>query len=94
MAIEGAAFLLAIGQALARIHVEHDGLRRLPPVHLADPLTGKIGERGKILEPAQPLRLEHPIWLAGATEPEIARSPTTRRIAGSWHSLSPSFTSS
>jgi hypothetical protein len=39
VAIIGAAFLLAIGRALARIHVEHDGLGRSPPVYLVDPLT-------------------------------------------------------
>jgi hypothetical protein len=44
-------------------------------------------------------RLSHfvskrPIWLAEAAEPVIARSPTTRRIVGSRHSLSASFTSS
>jgi hypothetical protein len=39
MPIVGAAFLLAVGRALARIHVEYDGLRRSPLMHLVDPLA-------------------------------------------------------
>ena len=58
MAVIGAVFLIALGRALARIHVEHDGLRRSPVVHLVDPLAGKIGESSKVLGSAQPLRLE------------------------------------
>src|SRR5437868_12298904 len=46
MAVVGAAFLLAVSRALARIHVEHDPLRRSPLVHLVDPSAGQIGERG------------------------------------------------
>jgi hypothetical protein len=83
MAIVGAAFLLAIGRALARIHVEHDDLRRSPPVHLADPLTGKIGERGKVLGPAQPLRLEaaHLAGRGGRTgDRPVADHPAHRRV--------------
>ena len=64
MPVVGAAFLVAIGRALARVHVEHDHLWRSLLVHLADPLAGQIGERGKVLGPAQPLRLEAP-HLAG-----------------------------
>src|SRR6478609_1125312 len=52
MTVIGAAFLFAIGRAFARIHVEDDGLRPSPPAHLVDPLTGQIGERGKVLGPA------------------------------------------
>jgi hypothetical protein len=58
MAVIGAAFLLAIGWALARIHVEHDPLRRSAFVHLIDPLAGQIGENGKVFGPAEPLRLK------------------------------------
>jgi hypothetical protein len=43
MAVVGAAFLLTIGWALARIHVEHNHLRRAPLVHLVNPLAGQIG---------------------------------------------------
>jgi hypothetical protein len=55
MAIVGAAFLVAVGRALARIDVEHDSLRGPPVVHLVDPLAGQIGESGKVLGPAQPV---------------------------------------
>jgi hypothetical protein len=44
MPIVGAAFLLAVGRALAQIHVEDDGLRRSPLMHLVDPLVRQIGE--------------------------------------------------
>src|SRR4051794_26792380 len=64
VAIVGTAFLLSVSRALARIHVEHDSLRRSPPAHLVDPLTGQIGESNKVLGPAQPLRFETP-HLAG-----------------------------
>ena len=94
MAVVGAAFLLAVGRALARIHVEHDHLRRSPLVHLVDPLAGQIGERGEVLRPASHFVSKRPIWLAEAADPVIARSPTTQRIAGSRHSRSASFTSS
>ena len=57
MPVLGTAFLLALGRALAGIHVEHDGLRRSPTVHLVD-LAGQIGERGKVFGSALPLRLE------------------------------------
>ena len=49
MPVVGTAFLLTIGRALARIHVEHDGLRRTPLVHLVDPLTEQVGESGQVL---------------------------------------------
>jgi hypothetical protein len=47
MPVVGAAFLLAISRALARIHVEYDGLRRSPLMHLVDPLARQIGEGGE-----------------------------------------------
>src|SRR5713226_5223630 len=56
VAVVGRSFLLAAGRAFARIHIEHDGLRRSPPMRLADPLAGQIGL-------AQRLRLEA-IWPA------------------------------
>src|SRR4051794_36644269 len=64
MPVIGAAFLLAVGRALARIHVEYDGLRPSPPAHFVDPLTGQIDKGGKVLGSAQPLCLEAP-HLAG-----------------------------
>jgi type I restriction enzyme R subunit len=62
MAIVGAAFLLTAGRAFARIQVERGPRRRSPVVHLVDPMAGQIGERCKVLGPAEPLRLKpaHP----------------------------------
>jgi hypothetical protein len=95
MTVIGPTLLLAVGRALAQIHVEHDRLRQSPLVYLVDPVAGQIGERGKVRFSG---RLSHfvskrPIWLAEAAHPMIARPPTTRRIAGSRLSLSASFTS-
>jgi integrase len=39
-------------------HVEHDNPRRSSLVHLVNPVAGEIGERGEVLGPAEPLRLE------------------------------------
>ena len=94
MAVVSAAFLVAVGRALTRIHVEHDHLWRSLLVHLVDPPAGQIGECSEVPWPAQPLRLEPAIWLAEAAELAIAWWPTTQRIAGSRHSRSASFTSS
>jgi len=91
--IVSAAFLLAVGRALVRIRRARWSSAG-GAVHLIDPLAGQIGEGGKVLSPAQPLRLEAATWLAEAAKPVIARSPTTQRIAGSRDSLSASFTSS
>jgi hypothetical protein len=57
VAVVGAAFLLAVGRALARIHVENDGPRWTAGVHLVDPSSGQIGKRGKVLGPGQPCNL-------------------------------------
>src|SRR3954447_19323822 len=48
MPVIGAAFLLAVGRALARIHVEYDGLRPSSPPHFVDPPTGQISHRSKV----------------------------------------------
>jgi hypothetical protein len=64
MAIVRAALLLAISRALARIHVEHNHLRRASLMYLVNPPSGQIVERGKVLGSAQPLCLEAP-HLAG-----------------------------
>src|SRR3954454_18162049 len=58
VAVIGAAFLLAVGRAFTRIHVEYDGLRPSPAAHFVDPLTRQIGQRSKVLRPAQPSCLE------------------------------------
>ena len=75
MPVVGAAFLLAVGGALARIHVQHDDPGWSPLVHLVDPPSGQIGESGKVLGPAQPLRLET-AHLAGRS-----RGPGDRPVA-------------
>ena len=49
MTVVGAALLLAISRALARIHVEHDDPRQAPPVHGVD-VHSADGWRG-VLEP-------------------------------------------
>src|SRR5680860_1842169 len=64
VAVVGGAFLVAIGRAHARVHVEHDALRRTAAVHPVDPSTGEIGEHGEVLIIREPLRLE-PAHLAG-----------------------------
>ena len=68
MAVVGAAFLFAVGRALVRIHVEHDGPRRSPLVHRVDPLAGQSGESGEVRRTGQPLGLEAP-HMAGPGSP-------------------------
>lgn len=94
VAVIGAALLLAIGRALARIHVEHDDPRRMPLVRRVNPLARQIGECSEFLGWVSRALSKRPIWLAEAAAPWIARLPTTHRIAGSRHSRSASFTSS
>ena len=85
VAVVGAAFLLAVGRALARIHVEHDHLRRSPLMHRVDPLARQIGEGGEVLGPRQPLGLEAPhlAGRGGAAQSiaPLADHPTHRRVA-------------
>ena len=84
MAVVGAAFLLAIGRALARIHVKHNHLWRAPLVHLVNPLAGQIDKSGEVLGVVQPLRLE-PAHLGGrgcaSSNGAIADHPTHGGIA-------------
>ena len=84
MAVVGAALLLAVGRAFARIHVEHDDPRRSPLVHRVDPLARQIGESGEVLRSSQPLGLEA-AHLAGRGSLTHWRSaadhPTHRRVA-------------
>src|SRR6516162_8072830 len=94
VAVVGAAFLLAVGRAFARIHVEHDDPRRSPLLHLVDPCPGRSASAARFSGRLSHCVSKRPIWLAEAAEPVIARSPTTQRIAGSRHSRSASFTSS
>src|SRR3954453_17642411 len=58
MPVVGATFLLAVGRAFARIHVEYEGLRPPPAAHFVDPLTRQISQRSKVLRSAQPSCLE------------------------------------
>jgi hypothetical protein len=60
MPVPDAHLLFAMGRADARIHVEHDALRRTAGVNAVDPLTGKIGERGQVLFGREAARLETP----------------------------------
>ena len=94
MSVIAASFLLAVGRALAGIHVEHDDPERLPLLHLVDPLTGRSTSATRFSGRLSHLVSKRPIWLAEAAELVIAWSPTTQRIAGSRHSPSASFTSS
>jgi hypothetical protein len=94
MAVVRAAFLFAVGSAFARIHVEHDGSRPTAGMHLVDPLAWQISQSREVLGRPSHFVSKRPIWLADAADTAIARSPTTRRIAGLWHSWSASFTSS
>jgi hypothetical protein len=84
MPVVGAALLLAVGRALARIHVEQDHLRRSPLLHVVDPLAGQIGECGKVIGPAEPFRLE-PAHLAGrggiSPDRPVTYDPAHRRVA-------------
>src|SRR3954454_8390747 len=69
MTVIGTAFLLAVGRALARIHVEYDGLRPSPPAHFVNSLTGQIDKSGKVLGPAQPFRFEAAHLAGGGNRP-------------------------
>jgi hypothetical protein len=64
VAVVGGAFLLAMGRADARIHIEDDGPRRAPARNGVDPLPRETGERGEVLVTREPFRLEPP-HLAG-----------------------------
>src|SRR6516162_1398894 len=84
VAVVGTAFLLAVGWALARIHVEHDHPRRSSLVHLVDPPAGQISKSGKVLGPTEPLRLEaaHLARRGGSSgDRPVADHPAHRRVA-------------
>jgi hypothetical protein len=94
MAIVGAAFLLAIRLALARIDVDTTilGGRRWCTLSIHRP--GNSARAVKFSDRVSHSVSKRPIWLAEAALPIGALPPTTQRIAGSRHSLSASFTSS
>jgi hypothetical protein len=66
VAVVGAAFLLAIGRALARIHVEHDDPRRAPLVRLSIHWLGRSARVEKFSGRVSPSVSKRPIWLAEA----------------------------
>jgi len=81
----GAALLIAVSRALARIHVEHDDPWRSPPlVHSIDPPGRQSGKSGEVLRLRQPCGLE-PAHLAGrggrCLDGSVADHPAHRRIA-------------
>jgi hypothetical protein len=90
MAVVGAALLLAVGRALARIHVEHDDPRLTPLMHRVDPLARQIGEGGEVRRTGQPFGFEA-AHLAGRGCPThrcpAADYPTHRRIAAQPHGV-------
>ena len=49
MAATDAAFLLAIGRALVRVHLGDVIFGSRPLVHIVDPVSGQIGKSGKVL---------------------------------------------
>jgi hypothetical protein len=84
VAVIGGAFLIAMGRADAAVHVEHDCLGRMPPMHPINPLPRQIGQRGEVLVGGKELRLEAP-HLAGGSgllcNSVTADNPAHRRIA-------------
>ena len=83
MTVVGGALLVAEGRADARIHVEHDGVGRMPAVDPIDPPPGQIGEGGKVSTLGEPLRLEaaHLACRGGPTRNGLAADdPAHRRV--------------
>jgi len=84
VAVVGGAFLVAMGRADARIHVEHDGPRCSAAMNAVDPLSGEARECCKILIAREPLGLEPP-HLAGrcsfALDRLAADDPAYGRVA-------------
>ena len=60
VAVPAAHLLLAMRRADAGIHVEQNASRRTAAMNAVDSLTGKIGERGKVLFGTEPARFETP----------------------------------
>jgi hypothetical protein len=72
MAVPDAHFLLAVGRAYARIHIEHDTSRRAAAVHKVDPLSEKIGKSREVYGRRKPLRLK-PAHLARRGRAALSR---------------------
>src|ERR1035437_5230561 len=56
--VVGCAFLVAIGLAHTRVHVEHDAVQRTAAANPVNPSPAEIGERDKVLIIRKPIRLE------------------------------------
>src|ERR1017187_1132167 len=94
VAVVGGAFLIAIGLAHARVHVEHNAVQWTVAVHPVNPSPGEIGERDKVLIVRKPLGLEASHLAGGGCLLRCgvtADNPAHRRITPS---RSASFTSS
>jgi len=81
--VPDAHLLFAMPRADARIHIEHNASGRMAAMNAAYPLTGKTGERGKVLFGTEPARFETP-HLACRCRASRGRfsagNPTHRRI--------------
>src|SRR5664280_3361318 len=58
VAVVSGAFLVAIGLAHTRVHVEHDAVQRTAAVHSVNPSPAKIDERDEVRIIRKPIRLE------------------------------------
>src|SRR5665811_404787 len=56
--VVGCSFLVAIGLAHTRVHVEHDAVQRTAAANPVNPSPAEIGERDKVLIIRKPIRLE------------------------------------
>src|SRR5450631_3187009 len=81
--VVGGAFLVTIGLAHTRVHVEHDAVQRTEAVHPVNPSPAKIDEREEVLIIRKPFGLEAShlagggcLLCCGAT----ANDPAHRRI--------------
>jgi hypothetical protein len=84
VAVVGAALLLAVGRALAGVHVEHHDPRRTAAMHGVDPAPGQVGERGQVPRPGQPFRLEAAHLAGGGRglpDGPVAHHPAHRGVA-------------
>src|SRR5674476_71497 len=83
VAVVGGAFLVAIGLAHTRVHVEHDAVQRATAVYPVNPSPAKIGERNKVLIIRKPLGLEASHLAGGGCLLRCgptANNPSHRRI--------------
>src|ERR1039458_3845514 len=84
VAVVSGAFLIAIGLAHTRVHVEYDAVQRTAAVHPVNPSPTEIGERDKVLTIRKPIRLEASHLAGGGCLlrcSTTANDPAHRRIA-------------